>query len=263
MLSDHAKADEASQVHVAVRECLTVEEFDACVSLQREVFRMPDVELSPRRHLIVSKRAGGWTLGAFVHGKVIGFVHQMVGVRGAEIIGYSHMLAVDSAFQNSGVGARLKWAQRKRSVAEGKRLITWTWDPMQARNAHFNLNRLGVEVRSYAINFYGTDYLSVGEGKAAGIDSDRLFADWELCSDRVSKLSRGGQSSIDSNPRAEIVIPANWYELISRDPAKARAEQVRVRAEFLEAFSDGLVCRSFARDEVRPRYLLFSEDTHG
>src|SRR5437763_9601052 len=107
---------------IQIRECTTIEEFDRCLVLQREAFALPDLEISPRRHLIVSRRAGGWTLGAFAENEMVGFVHHMVAVRNHdEIIGYSHMMAVARAFQNKGVGAHLKWAQRARVLAEGRK----------------------------------------------------------------------------------------------------------------------------------------------
>nr|MBA3768822.1 GNAT family N-acetyltransferase [Acidobacteriota bacterium] len=151
------KVERAADDGVMIRECTTIEEFDACVRLQREVFGMPDLELSPRRHLIVSRLAGGWILGAFTMAddELVGFVHHLVAVRADKIIGYSHMMAVSARYQNRGLGARLKWAQRERALEEGRNFIRWTFEPMQARNAHFNLNRLGVCIRSYAINFYG------------------------------------------------------------------------------------------------------------
>src|SRR5258705_12795731 len=99
---------------VTVRECTTIDEFDGCLNLQREAFALPDIEISPRRHLIVSHQAGGWTLGAFVAGTLVGFVHHLVAVsKDNDIFGYSHMMAVARSYQNKGVGARLKWAQRE------------------------------------------------------------------------------------------------------------------------------------------------------
>src|SRR5436309_10898374 len=156
---------------VEVREVSSIEEYDACIKLQREVFGLPDLEISPRRHLIVSHRAGGWTLGAFVDHKLIGFVHHLAAVQGDHIFGYSHMMAVAAEYQNKGVGAQLKWAQRARTLAEGRDFIKWTFEPMRARNAHFNLNRLGVAVREYAVNFYGTDYVTnpTEKGNASGM----------------------------------------------------------------------------------------------
>jgi predicted GNAT superfamily acetyltransferase len=252
---------------INIRECTTVEEFDQCVRLQREAFGLPDLELSPRRHLIVARSAGGFTLGAFEGGGMVGFVLNQIAVRrdpgtGAEeSIGYSHMMAVAKEYQNRGVGARLKWAQRARVLAEGRRFIRWTWDPVQSRNAHFNLNRLGVVVRSYAANYYGTDYSTVtGKfGEQLGLDSDRLVAEWELDSPRVEALARGQRPGPAREPAASVLIPANWRALVREDAAAARAELLRVRAEFRAAFASGLVCAGFERGQSAPRYLFYGE----
>src|SRR5438046_10036321 len=93
---------------IEIREVSTIDEYDACIQLQRAVFGLPDLEISPRRHLIVSREAGGWTLAAFKEEELVGFVHHVAAVRGNEIFGYSHMMAVAAHFQNRGVGAPLK-----------------------------------------------------------------------------------------------------------------------------------------------------------
>ena len=196
---------------IRIRECTTIEEFDSCVALQREAFGLPDLEISPRRHLIVSRQTGGWTLAAFAAERMVGFVHHLAAVRpDNQIFGYSHMMAVAKDYQNKGVGARLKWAQRERALIEGRTFIKWTWDPMQARNAHFNLNRLGVTVDTYGDNFYGTDYfadpLQAHENRP-GLQSDRLLAYWDLQSPRVVALALGSQPVIETKPVASIAIP--------------------------------------------------------
>jgi predicted GNAT superfamily acetyltransferase len=255
--------ESGARTEVQIRECTTNEEFDSCIQLQREAFALPDLEISPRRHLIVSRRAGGWTLGAFVNDEMVGFVHHLVAVRGGnEIIGYSHMMAVSREFQNKGVGARLKWAQRTRALSEGRNFIKWTWDPMQARNAHFNLNRLGVTVRSYAVNFYGIDYNAMPRQTHdnVSLDSDRLFAEWQLDSRRVLLLAKDRAIKSVPAPDATIEIPSDWPALIRQDAHAARREQLRVRAEFEEAFAAGLICAGFQRDESHPRYLLYKSD---
>ena len=248
---------------IAIRECTTIADLDRCVSLQRDVFGLPDLEISPRRHLVVSRCAGGWTLGAFTaQDRLAGFVHHLAAVRGSEIFGYSHMMAVDREFQNKGVGARLKWAQRERALGEGRRFIKWTWDPMQSRNAHFNLNRLGVVVRSYAENFYGTDYgLDQTHQAGPGLDTDRLFAEWEITSPRVNKLGDGARLETRAGSVASIEIPADWSRAVKADPLSAKKEQLRVRSEFQEAFSSGLVCAGFDRNAERPSYLLYEKQT--
>jgi predicted GNAT superfamily acetyltransferase len=246
---------------VSIRECTTIEEFDTCVSLQREAFGLPDLELSPRRHLIVSRLAGGWILGAYAAGELVGFVHHLVAVRGAEIIGYSHMMAVSNAYQNRGLGARLKWAQRERALQEGRNLIRWTFEPMQARNAHFNLNRLGVVIRSYGVNFYGWDggTEAFADGKQFNLDSDRLIAEWQLRTPRVEACARGERPVHASAPVATVEIPPDWNTLRREDGRTAQTELWRVRSEFQKHFAAGLVCAGFERDAARPCYLFFRE----
>lgn len=241
-----------------IRECTTIEEFDGCVYLQREAFGLPDLELSPRRHLIVSRQAGGWTLGAFAGDRMVGFVHHLAAVRGNEIFGYSHVMAVAKDYQNKGVGARLKWAQRARAMSDGRKFIKWTWDPMLGRNAHFNLNRLGVTVDTYVDNFYGIDYdADPGLNTRPRLPSDRLFATWNLGSARVSALESGAAVPVDAMPVATIAIPAEWNSFVKQDRERARDEQARVREEFIKAFDQRLVCAGFERGDEQSRYLLF------
>jgi predicted GNAT superfamily acetyltransferase len=246
---------------IQIRECTTIEEFDSCVALQREAFGLPDLEISPRRHLIVSRQAGGWTLAAVVVGRMVGFVHHLAAVSANnEIFGYSHMMAVANDYQNKGIGARLKWAQRERALREGRTLIKWTWDPMQARNAHFNLNRLGVNVNSYVDNYYGTDYFAdptQAVEDRPGLQSDRLYARWDLNSPRVVALGSGLRAVLDVKPVASVAIPTDWGALVKADPQRARDMQARVRTEFKKAFADGLVCKAFERGDEDSRYLLF------
>ena len=243
-----------------IREVSSIEEYDACINLQREVFGLPDLEISPRRHLIVSHQAGGWTLGAFVADRLIGFVHHLAAVRGNEIFGYSHMMAVAAEYQNKGVGAQLTWAQRTRALSEGREFIKWTFEPMRARNAHFNLNRLGVVIREYAVNFYGTDYSTSPAEKgigAIGFASDRLFAGWELRSRRVEAFSKQEEFSL-GEPEHTLEIPADYSALLKSDVSAAKQEMLRVREEFLRALDDGLVCRAFDRE--RHSYLFYREE---
>lgn len=253
-------AEASNNTTVNIREVSSIQEYDACIKLQREVFGLPDLEISPRRHLIVSHRAGGWTLGAFVDHKLIGFVHHLAAVKGDYIFGYSHMMAVAAEYQNKGVGAQLKWAQRARALAEGRDFIKWTFEPMRARNAHFNLNRLGVVVREYAVNFYGTDYSTnpAEKGSVSGLDSDRLFASWELNDQRVESFSQR-QDLPPGDPERAIEIPADFGALLKSDPDAAKREVLRVRQEFVQTLNDGFVCRAFDRESSRPRYLFYRD----
>jgi predicted GNAT superfamily acetyltransferase len=245
---------------IEIRECETREELAGCVQLQREVFALPEIEISPVRHLIVTKHAGGFTLGAFAGGELIGFVLSVPALVRGQRAFYSHMTAVRSGFQGTGIGAKLKWAQRERSLAEGVRFIKWTFQPVQARNAFFNLEKLGATVSHYEPNFYGTDYMTIGRpDENIGLDSDRLFAEWDLESEKTRALSTGEKFVETARAVREIEIPNDWNALVKTDPRKAVAEQERIKREFLDAFGAGLIARGFARDETRPRYLLFEK----
>ena len=249
-----------SKPEIVIKECVSIEELDACVKLQREVFALPDLEISPRRHLIVTKHAGGFSLGAFVENELVGFVLSVPGFRGEERFFYSHMTAVSQKFQNYGIGARLKWAQRERALAENVKFIKWTFQPVQARNAFFNLERLGATIKTYAPNFYGTDYSTSHEpGGQFGLDSDRLFGEWNLESEKVVALSRGENFTESGKVARTIEIPNNWNAILKSDPQKAIDEQERAKREFQSAFNEGLICRGFVRDESNPKYLFFEK----
>jgi predicted GNAT superfamily acetyltransferase len=243
-------------IDLEIRECTTLDEMAECVQLQREVFKLPEGELSPVRHFVVTKNAGGFALGAYDGPRLAGFVLSVPAYLRGERAFYSHMTGVRPEYQSTGIGSKLKWAQRERSLTEGVRYIKWTFEPVKARNAYFNLEKLGAVVGEYRENFYGTDYATAPEFRA-GLESDRLFAEWHLESDKVCALARGENFPEPRPPTANIVIMNDWLGLAASDPERARAEQLRIRREFQEAFAFGFVCRGFYRDEDRPAFLLY------
>ena len=243
-----------------IRECTTLEEFYECVQIQREVFALPEAELSPVRHLVVTKNAGGFVIGAFDGKRMAGFVLSVPAYLRGERAFYSHMTGVRAEYQSLGIGAQLKWAQRERALSEGVKYIKWTFEPVKARNAYFNLEKLGAIVREYKPNFYGTDYAtSAHVGGDIGLESDRLFAEWQLESSKVAALAAGKPYIAEQEPAAMIGIMNDWFDLVRDEPERALAEQGRIRGEFEAAFSDRLVCRGFRRDERRPAFLLYRE----
>lgn len=246
---------------IEIRECTTVEELSDAVQLQRDVFALPEIEISPVRHLIVTKSAGGFTLGAYAGERLIGFVLSVPAYLRGERAFYSHMTAVADDFQGTGVGARLKWAQRERSLAEGVKYVKWTFEPVKARNAYFNLEKLGAVVREYQQNFYGIDYATAPGPEKIGLASDRLFAEWDLESEKVVTLAAGGTFVEKSEPERIIQIPADWSAIVKADARKALEEQLRIRGEFKSAFADGLVCRGFRREDSA--YLLYRPEVSG
>ncbi|MGI8495842.1 MAG: GNAT family N-acetyltransferase [Pyrinomonadaceae bacterium] len=245
---------------IEIREVSSVEELIECSRLQREVFALPDIEISPARHLIVTKHAGGFTLGAFAGGKLVGFVLSVPAFQGEQRYFYSHMTAVLQEFQSCGVGAKLKWAQRKRALAENIKFIKWTFQPVQARNAFFNLEKLGAIIHHYEPNFYGTDYSTIGNtSENIGLDSDRLFAEWHLESEKVVALSKGEKFVENTASARKIEIPNDWNALVKTNPQKAVAEQMRIKKEFQKAFTENLIAKGFERNETHPKYLLFAK----
>lgn len=245
---------------IEIRECTTIGEFSECVQIQREVFALPEIELSPVRHLVVTKNAGGFSLGAWDGKRLAGFTLSVPAYINGRPAFYSHMTAIRPEYQSLGLGARMKWVQRERALSEGIDYIRWTFEPVKARNAYFNLEKLGAVTRDYRANFYGTDYGTARdlEGKRLGLDSDRLMADWELRDPRVEALAAGERqvASVD-RPKAEIVTVNDWFQLVEEDVENARSELLRIRGEFQSAFARGLVARGFRRDAESPVFLLY------
>lgn len=246
---------------IEIRECVTLDEMAECVQLQRDVFALPETELSPVRHLIVTKNAGGFVLGAYDGEGLAGFVLSVPAFLRGEQAFYSHMTGVRPQYQSLGIGARLKWAQRERALADGVKYIKWTFEPIKARNAYFNLEKLGATISEFQENFYGIDYGTAPEvaGKKFGLASDRLFAEWHLESEKVVALAAGEKFVEPRAPTANILIMNNWLDLVASDPEKAKAEQLRIREEFTTAFGFGMICRAFYRDDERPAYLLYKD----
>lgn len=248
------------KTEINIRECTTVEELTQCVQLQRDVFKLPEIEISPVRHFIVTKHAGGFTLGAFVEKKLVGFVLSVPAILRSENAFYSHMTAVADDFQSYGIGRKLKWQQREKSLELGVKFIKWTFQPVMARNAFFNMEKLGAIVCQYKPNFYGTDYSTAhnSDGKL-GLDSDRLFAEWHLEDEKVKALANGEKFEEKREVVQKIEIPNDWNNLVKENLSEAINQQNRIKQEFQEAFTKGLTCRGFERDVEHPKYLLFED----
>lgn len=243
---------------IEIRECDTLEMLSECVRLQRAVFKLPDIEISPVRHFIVTKNAGGFTLGAFDGDELVGFVLSVPAFLRESKAFYSHMTAVSDAYQSFGIGAGLKWAQRERALKLNVRYVKWTFEPWKARNAFFNLEKLGAAVTEYHPNFYGVDYSTASTGGVPiGLASDRLFAEWDLESEKVRTLSTGEKYTETREPIVEIEVINDWNALAAADAGAAIAEQMRLKAEFGTALADGLNCSGFRRDAERPAYLFY------
>lgn len=242
---------------ITLRICKSVEQLEGCVALQRSVFDMPEIEISPVRHFVVTMHAGGFTIGAFDGKTLVGFCLSVPAILEGKKAFYSHMTAVATEYQCRGIGLRLKRLQREECLKRGVEVVKWTFQPEKSLNAFFNLEKLGAEVREYIPNFYGTDYpASAGDADKIGIRSDRLFAVWKLNS-RKSRFLASGKPFVEIS-QAETVIPgiADWNGLLNDDAAKAAHEQDRLCTSFREAFARGLVCRGYRKGDP-PEYLFY------
>lgn len=245
---------------IEIRECTTFDVLSECVDLQREVFALPEIEISPVRHLIVTVNAGGFVLGAFDGELLVGFVLSVPAFLRGQQAFYSHMTAVKGSHQSSGIGGRLKWAQREKALSVGVKFVKWTFEPWKARNAYFNLEKLGAIVTEYQPNFYGIDYTTASTGGVPiGLASDRLFAEWHLETEKVVALAKGEVFEETRSPEEEIAVTPDWASLVAKDSKDAIEEQRRLKAEFEPAFERGLVGGGFKRDKEAPAYLLFKK----
>jgi predicted GNAT superfamily acetyltransferase len=173
---------------LTIRKLKTIEEYRGCEDIQKAVWKFSDREVIPVNELITAQRNGGVVLGAFDREKgMIGFAFGIGGMLGRKPIHCSRMLAVLPEYRDTGIGFRMKLAQRKFAIGIGLDLSTWTFDPLQSRNAHFNIEKLGVVCREYVVNIYGTSSSVFN----AGIDTDRLVPLWFLKSRRVKEAIAG------------------------------------------------------------------------
>lgn len=164
-----------------IRPLRGLEECRACETLQRRIWGEEFSELAPASLQRIAQKVGGVASGAFHPDEgLVGFVFGLTGVRDGEPVHWSHMLAVRRDFRDRGLGRRLKEHQRELLLAEGVETAFWTFDPLVARNAHFNLNRLGVRVEEYVPEMYG----ETGSPLHRGLGTDRFLVAWDLPSYR-------------------------------------------------------------------------------
>ena len=230
-------------MELAYHACTAADEFRQCVELQKAVWGFADIDVLPSRLFVVGSTVGGQVFGAFEPpGRLVGFVFALPGLRLGRPYLHSHMLAVLPGYRNRGVGRRLKLMQRDDALARGVRLVEWTFDPLELKNAFFNIERLGVVVRRYVPNAYGL----TSSALQGGLPTDRLVAEWWLESERVGAALAGGARETGA-PARRVEVPAGIAAIKQRDPALARETQQRVAREFQQAFDDGLAVTGFDR----------------
>jgi predicted GNAT superfamily acetyltransferase len=239
---------------ITIRKCSGIDEFKACVALQKEVWNFDDLDIVPLRMFVVSEKIGGQIIGAFDGDHLIGFAFSIPGSRNGHPYLHSHMLAVQEAFRNYGLGRSLKLAQREDAIAKGIDLLEWTFDPLEIKNAYLNLVRLGAIARRYSVNHYGFSSSPL----QGGLPTDRLVAEWWLKSRRVTDLLEKSQPPKFVIEK-KIAVPAQIYGWKASDVDRPKAAEVqkRNRQEFLTAFRQGLAALGYERDaEGNGSFLL-------
>jgi predicted GNAT superfamily acetyltransferase len=179
---------------IAVRPLRNLSEFSQCERVQRHVWGAAGVS---GEVLLVTHKNGGAVLGALVGARVVGFLYAFLGRRSGRLIHWSHLMAIEPAYRDRGLGFRLKVEHRRNALEQGIRCIAWTYDPLQSRNATLNLARLGAQAHEYIPDCYG-HFPSIIE---RGLPSDRLVASWEIGGARVASRLAG---------KAPVAFSAKW-----------------------------------------------------
>ena len=238
---------------IVIRPCHGIEEFEACVRVEREVWKSSDIDVVPIPLFVVASETGGQVLGAFHGADLVGFTLAIAGWRARKPFLHSHMTAVLDGSRDRGVGRRLKLYQRNDALARGIGLVEWTFDPLVAKNAYFNFMRLGVIARRYLPNAYGITTSPLH----GSLPTDRLVAEWHLRSDRVCRVLAGKQAIAPASKKAvRLTIPRNFEELRSSDPSRACELQSEVRAEFLKWLGKGYAATAVAPSMGGMDYIL-------
>ena len=236
---------------IVVRKCAKLEEFHACVELQREIWGEADLEMEPTTMFVVASLTAGQVLGAFDGGKLVGYTLAVVGLHQNTPYLHSHQTGVSAPYRDRGVGRMLKLFQRDEALGRGICRIEWTFDPLELKNAHFNLNRLGAICRQYIPNLYGVTTSPLHRG----IATDRLLAEWHLDSARVvAAINNLGKEPLEAP--ATIELPSDLERWKQEDCAKVQGVQSRIRKEFTDCFARGYAAIAVRNKPERTAYLL-------
>jgi predicted GNAT superfamily acetyltransferase len=237
---------------IEIRPLRETAEFAGAVALQKQIWEFADAELLPVRLFAVATRIGGQAFGAFDGERIVGFCLAIPGMKsGPKSYLHSHMLGVLPEYANRGIGRELKLAQRDDALERNIGLIEWTFDPLELKNAYFNIEKLGVIVKRFVFNQYGT----TSSPLHGGLPTDRCIAEWRIASDRV-EAAIAGRPAPRPAIEATIEAPAAIADLRLADPAQAREIQRAVGERFHKLLDMGLAVVGFERSEEAGSYLL-------
>jgi len=277
---------EAAGPTMTIRDLTSLADFGRVVEMEKTIWGYADAtDVVSVPVFVITVKRGGILLGAFDdRGDLVGFVYSLVGLKHGRPMQWSHMLGVVSRHRSAGLGFALKVAQRQRTLAQGLDLIEWTYDPLQAGNAHFNFARLGVSAEEYAVDVYGPSSSALH----AGCPTDRLIARWDIATRRVEERVGGGRPLAPPDvrddallldptverggwrvvrevrtvaadaPRAFVEVPGRFTEMLQDAPELAMEWRLATREVFTACLSRGFRVTEFFADPENGsgRYLL-------
>jgi predicted GNAT superfamily acetyltransferase len=268
---------------ITYRDLTSLPDFATVVDLEQEIWGPGYTEPVPVPILAVTVKRGGILIGAFDRGRMIGFVYSLAGLKDGRPMQWSHMAGVVDRLRNAGIGYRLKLRQRDRALQMGLDLIEWTYDPMQATNAHLNFSKLGVVVEEYEENVYGASQSPLHRGNP----TDRFVAEWRIAEPHVirrlsapdipirtreiadvPRANRAGPlgewhecKAVDlgiDDRRLIVEIPMGFTEMLANAPDLALAWRIDTRQIFTTYFARGFRAVDFLLDRSgrKGSYLL-------
>jgi predicted GNAT superfamily acetyltransferase len=271
--------------NIVIRNLESVEDLTKLRAVEKEVWGLSDDDVLPLTMAIALHAAGNIFVGAFDQAKMVGFAFGFLGLEHGRTTVHSHMLAVLERYRQYDVGAGLKQAQRERAIAMGVDEMTWTYDPLQSRNAHLNFGKLGVLAETYKVDFYGPETSSMLHQNG----TDRLWVRWMLKSRRVRERLAGKSTRAEtldalkllaplvafnanghparadlkeslSRQRLSVEIPGDILAIERSDMGLAREWRSATRWAFTEALQAGFFvaeyCRSVRGHQGPGAYLL-------
>jgi predicted GNAT superfamily acetyltransferase len=240
---------------IYVKALTELSAFEQCVQMEEAIWGYDPADMIPRRVFLLASRIGGQVLGAFADDphQPVGFAMALPAYRNGHAYLHSHMVGVLPEFRNRGVARELKLAQRDDALARGFELMEWTFDPLEIKNAHLNIAKLGAIVRRYKHDFYGPSSSPL----QGGLPTDRVYAEWWLKSDGVERVLRGEAMQVTAVEEVEVPAQIYHWKASEADRARAREVQARNAASLEDAFRRGLAVVGYRRGAMgEGRFML-------
>jgi predicted GNAT superfamily acetyltransferase len=241
----------SSREEITIRALNADHEMRDCHDLQQRVWGSSELEVVPHHIFVVAQRTGGQVLGAFDQDHMVGFLLAFSALHEGRSYLHSHMTAVLPEYQGSGIGKKLKLAQREDALQRRFDLIEWTFDPLQVGNANFNIVHLGAVIRKYLPNVYGSTTSQLD----CGLPTDRLVAEWWIRHPRVREILAGNRPQLAGDIR-RLRLPRRIREICAADPTRARQIQQQLRLDFERLFDSSFAATAFELDAEYATYIL-------